>query len=74
MLERWNEVGGGAGVVTGLRVSICVGDGVCACWGGVQVGVFQVGVVKFERSSWCVQVEVCRSGCCGFLGFHSLME
>jgi hypothetical protein len=38
----------------------------------VQVGAvftlcFQV-VVKFERSSCCFQNEVCRSGCCGFLG------
>jgi hypothetical protein len=29
---------GGAPVVTGVRVGICVGDvGVCASWGGVQV-------------------------------------
>jgi hypothetical protein len=24
--------------VTGVRVGICVGDGGCASWGGVQVG------------------------------------
>jgi hypothetical protein len=45
----------------------------------VQVGAvftlgFQVGVVKFERSSLGAQVEVCRSGCCGFLGFHGIKE
>jgi hypothetical protein len=41
----------------------------------VQVGSvvklgFHVGVV----CELGVQVEVCRSGCCGFLGFHSVME
>jgi hypothetical protein len=35
---------------------------------------FQVGVVKLGLSIWGVQVEVCRSECCGFLGFHSMME
>jgi hypothetical protein len=48
----------------------------------------QVGAVKLGRCSSCVsksgksrygdQVREfksrCRSGCCGFLGFHSLME
>jgi hypothetical protein len=31
-------------------------------------------VVKLGCSSKGVQVGVCRSGCCEFLGFHSLME
>jgi hypothetical protein len=45
--------------VTGLRTEICTGAGVCVSW-GVCVGVFilgiQVGVFKFVRSSWGVQV------------------
>jgi hypothetical protein len=40
----------------------------------VQVGaVFQFGF-QARGSSWGVEVEVCRSGCCRFLGFRSLME
>jgi hypothetical protein len=50
--------------VTGLRVGICVDDGVCASWGSVQVGF----------SSWGGQVKVVKSGCCGFLGFYPFME
>jgi hypothetical protein len=46
---------------------MCV-DGVCGSWGGVQLGL-QVAVVKLRCLNWGVQV-----GCCGFLGFHSLME
>jgi hypothetical protein len=43
---------GGAGAVTGMmRVEICVGDGVCASWCGVQIGF----------PSWGGQVEVFKS-------------
>jgi hypothetical protein len=37
MLEL--DVSDGAGDVTGVRVRICAGDGGCASWGGVQVGL-----------------------------------
>jgi hypothetical protein len=30
--------------VTGVRVGICVGDGDCASWSGVQVGFASFGV------------------------------
>jgi hypothetical protein len=42
-----NDVGGGAGVVTGF----CIGDGVCASLCGVQI----------EFPSWFVQVGLCKS-------------
>jgi hypothetical protein len=29
-----NDVGGGAGAVTGEKFGICVDNGDCACWGG----------------------------------------
>jgi hypothetical protein len=65
-------------LLTGLRGEICVGDGVCASWCGVQIGFscwgFQAGVVKLGWSRCGVQIEVCRSGICEFLGFHSLVE
>jgi hypothetical protein len=52
--------------VTGVRIGICVGDGSCASWSGVQVGFArwgsQVRVFKFGCSSRGVQV-----GCCEFL-------
>jgi hypothetical protein len=60
---------GGDGVATGLRVRICAGCGVCASWGGVQVGFpscgGQVRVVKpnlgwSNRGVWV--------GFCEFLG------
>jgi hypothetical protein len=51
-----------------LRVAICVGDGVFENW------VCKFGVDKLGWASWGVQVRVCRSGYCKFLGFHSLME
>jgi hypothetical protein len=31
-------------------------------------------VFKLGRSSWGVHAGLCRSGCCEFLGFPSLME
>jgi hypothetical protein len=34
--------------------------------------IVQVGVVGFSKLG--VRVGVCKSRCCGFLGFHSLME
>jgi hypothetical protein len=64
---------GGACMVTGGRVKICIGNQVCANWGGAQVGIPIVGLQVWVFKSG-VQVGVCRSGCCGFLGFHSLME
>jgi hypothetical protein len=45
--------------VSGLRTEICTGAGVCASWGvcvGVLILGFQIGVFKFVRSSWGVQV------------------
>jgi hypothetical protein len=51
MLEL--DVRDGAGVVTGVRVEICAGDGGCASWGGVQVGF----------ASWGGQVRVFKLGC-----------
>jgi hypothetical protein len=70
-----DDVGGGAGVVVVLRVETCVGDEVCAVFIlGFPSRGLQVRAVKFEWSSCGVQVEVCRSGCCGFLGFYSLVE
>jgi hypothetical protein len=45
--------------------SICIGDGGCASWGGVQVGFAswggQVRVVELVYSSWGVKGGVCRS-------------
>jgi hypothetical protein len=63
------DVGRGAGVVTGLRAGICDGDGVCASGGVVQVGFPSWGAQVRE-----VNLRCSKSGCCGFLGFHSLME
>jgi hypothetical protein len=44
--------------VTGVRVGICVGDGGCASWGGVEVGFASLGVqvwaFKFGCSSRAV--------------------
>jgi hypothetical protein len=45
--------GRGAGVVTGLRVGICVGDGVCASVGVVQVGFPRWGTQVREVNSRC---------------------
>jgi hypothetical protein len=53
-----------------LSLGICVGDGVCAGCGGLQVGFpswgGQVNMVQLGCSSRGVEV-----GCCGV---HSLME
>jgi hypothetical protein len=38
-----------------VRVGICVGDGGCASWGGVQVGF----------ASWGGQVRMLKTGCAG---------
>jgi hypothetical protein len=57
----WNDVQGGAGAVTGVRVGICVGDGVCASWGGVQVGFASWGGQVTGWSRWGVKIGVCRS-------------
>jgi hypothetical protein len=55
-----NDIGGRAGAVTGVRGGICVGDGVCASWGGVQVGCAsyggQIRVVMVGYSSRSLQV------------------
>jgi hypothetical protein len=49
----------GVGVFIGLRVEICVGDGVCASWCGVQIGFPSRGGGQVRAG---VKVEVCRSG------------
>jgi hypothetical protein len=56
-------------LLTGLKGEICVGDGVCVSWWGVQIGFqgwgFQVGVVKLGWSRWGGQVRVFKSRCAG---------
>jgi hypothetical protein len=44
----------GAGAVTGVRVGICVGDGVCSRWGGDQVGFAstQTQNASLDRNQW----------------------
>jgi hypothetical protein len=48
-----------------VRFGTCVGDGVSASWGSVQVGFASWGglvrVVTLGWSSWGVRVGVCRS-------------
>jgi hypothetical protein len=46
---------GGAGIVTAVRVGICVGDRVDASWAVFKLG-FQVGLVKLGCSRRGVQV------------------
>jgi hypothetical protein len=54
-----------------VRFGICVGDGVCASWGGDQVGFASWGgqarVVKVRCSRWGVQSRGVQDGCCEFL-------
>jgi hypothetical protein len=50
-----NDVGGGAGAVTGEKFGICVGSGVCACWGG------DVGFASWGGQSGLLKSGVCRS-------------
>jgi hypothetical protein len=45
-----------------VTVGIFVGDGGCASWGSVQVGVVEFRVLKLGCSTLGVQVGVCRSG------------
>jgi hypothetical protein len=65
---RWNDGGDGA---AGVRVGICVGNGGCESWGGVQGRVFKFGCPNVGVQVWVskcgcsrlgVQVGVCRSG------------
>jgi hypothetical protein len=53
LIWRWNDLGGGAGAGTGVLVGMCVGDGGCASWDGVQDGF----------ASWGDQVRMVKFGC-----------